>query len=105
MGPLEFFEPMRIPLATHNGLVAHVGADGRPGIHKKAELVRAEGAWESHLGLHAPERPFEGPVAVQLAICADGRQARPGRAVHREAGPRQLGQDHPGRDEGHGLLP
>ena len=69
MGPLEFFEPMRIPLATHNALVAHVSADGRPGIHKKAELLRAEGAWESHLGRHAPEHPFAGPVAVSLAIC------------------------------------
>lgn len=78
MEPVEFFEPMRVPLATHNALVAHVGPDGRPGIHKRAELVRAEGAWESHLGLHAPERPFSGPVAVQLAICrpTGGRHAQ-----------------------------
>ena len=67
MGPVEFFEPMRVPLATHNGLVAHVNPDGTPGIHKKAELVRAEGAWESHLGLHAPERPFAAPGAVRPA--------------------------------------
>ena len=78
MGAVEFFEPMRIPLATHNALVAHVSADGRPGIHKKAELLRAEGAWESHLGRHAPEHPFAGPVAVSLAICrpTEGRRAQ-----------------------------
>ena len=78
MGAVEFFEPMRIPLATHNALVAHVSADGRPGIHKKAELLRAEGAWESHLGRHAPEHPFAGPVAVSLAICrpTDGKRAQ-----------------------------
>ena len=69
MGAVEFFEPMRVPTATHNGLVAHIGPDGKPGIHKKAELLRAEGAWESHLGRHAPEKPFSGPVAVSLAIC------------------------------------
>ena len=55
---IEFFEPMVPPTATHNDMEI-------PRIAGKA----AEAKWEAHLAKHAPQKPFDGPVAVEMRIC------------------------------------
>lgn len=65
----EFFEPMKVPGATHNALEPYRRRNGSPGIRKKGDLKRAEAKWEAHLARHDPPKPFEGPLAVRITFC------------------------------------
>lgn len=66
---IEFFEPMVPPTTTHNDLVPVSNARGRARIVKSAALKAAEAKWEAHLAEHAPEKPLQGAVALEMRIC------------------------------------
>lgn len=65
---IEFFEPMVPPTATHNDMEIHRIA-GKAVLGKSGALEAAEAKWEAHLAKHAPQKPFDGPVAVEMRIC------------------------------------
>lgn len=62
---------MRIPTVTHNALAPRErkGRDGKRAsyIGKTSELLDAEAKIEAYLSCATPERPLEGPLAMELA--------------------------------------
>lgn len=75
---IEFFEPMVPPTATHNDLVAVSDSRGKARLVKSAALKAAEAKWEAHLAEHAPQKPLDGPIAIEMRICwpTGGRRAQ-----------------------------
>lgn len=72
---VELFCPMRVPTATHNGLLAVSDRRGKARLVKSQALREAEAAWESHLARFAPPRPLSGPLMADVRFCwaADAR--------------------------------
>lgn len=66
---IEFFAPMVPPTTTHNDLVPVSDARGRARIVKSQTLREAEAKWEAHLAEHAPGKPLQGAVALEMRIC------------------------------------
>lgn len=74
---VEFFEPMRVPGATHNLLEPYRKSSGKPGIRKSDSLKEAEAKWEAHLGRHTPGAPLSGPLAVRITFCYEPDRLHP----------------------------
>ena len=75
MTAVELFCPMRVPTATHNGLLAVSDRRGKARLVKSQALREAEASWESHLARFAPPRPLSGPLMADVRFCwaADAR--------------------------------
>ena len=67
---VQAFVPVAPPTVTHNDLVAHVRANGRPGIRKSDRLREAEDALLPRLaGLAPSSGPLSGPLRVTVRWC------------------------------------
>lgn len=77
MTAVELFCPMRVPTATHNGLLAVSDRRGKARIVKSQALKDAESAWESHLAAFAPPEPLSGPLMAIVRFCWEADAAHP----------------------------
>ena len=74
---VELFCPMRVPTATHNGLLAVADGRGKARIVKSQGLREAEASWESHLARFAPLEPLSGPLRAIVRFCWEADAAHP----------------------------
>lgn len=64
---IEFFEPMRIPSATHQE--KHVAVkNGKPHFYEPANVRDARASYMAHFGQHAPKQPMEGALCLCVAF-------------------------------------
>ena len=77
MTAVELFCPMRVPTATHNGLLAVSDRRGKARLVKSQALREAEAAWESHLARFAPPEPLSGPLRAIVRFCWEADAAHP----------------------------
>ena len=77
MTAVELFCPMRVPTATHNGLLAVADGRGKARIVKSQGLREAEASWESHLARFAPLEPLSGPLRAIVRFCWEADAAHP----------------------------
>ena len=64
---IEFFEPMRIPSATHQEKQVAV-QNGKPHFYEPANVKDARQSYMAHLGRHAPKQPMDGPLCLCVAF-------------------------------------
>ena len=64
---IEFFEPMRIPSATHQEKQVAVIKD-RPHFYEPAAVRDARAKYMAYLGRHVPKQPLDGPVCLDVAF-------------------------------------
>ena len=77
MTAVELFCPMRVPTATHNGLLAVSDRRGKARLVKSQALREAEASWESHLARFAPPEPLSGPLRAIVRFCWEADAAHP----------------------------
>lgn len=77
MTAVELFCPMRVPTATHNGLLAVSDGRGKARLVKSQALREAEASWESHLARFAPPEPLSGPLRAVVRFCWEADAAHP----------------------------
>ena len=64
---IEFFEPMRIPSATHQEKQVTI-RNGKPHFYEPANVREARAKYMAHLGGHAPENPLDGVIRLRVAF-------------------------------------
>lgn len=74
---VELFCPMRVPTATHNGLLAVADGRGKARLVKSQGLRDAEASWESHLAAFAPPAPLSGSLRAIVRFCWEADAAHP----------------------------
>ncbi len=65
---MEFFMPMVPPTVTYQEKKVAV-RNGKPRYYEPPELADARQKLRAHLGMHRPERPLQGGVAMLTVWC------------------------------------
>ena len=64
---IEFFEPMRIPSATHQEKQVAVRR-GKPHFYEPQNVRDARAKYMAYLGKHAPKEPIDGAIHFMVAF-------------------------------------
>lgn len=64
---IEFFEPMRIPSATHQEKKVGI-RNGKPFFYEPQNVKDARAKYMAYLGKHVPKHPLKGVIRLKVAF-------------------------------------